>query len=473
MKIYLSNAEMRAADEATISGGTPSEELMARAGRAIAREVALAAVSRGAKSVLFVCGTGNNGGDGYVAARLLRGSGLHIMVYGLTGRLSADCEREKARYDGEYSSDISADIIVDCIFGTGLCREVTGEHARIIERINASGAYVISADIPSGLNGDNGKIMGVAVRANLTVAIACPKLGHVLGDGIDLCGERLDRDIGIKAEEYAVTSPEDGDISAFFPERKRNSHKGTYGSCQIVAGDCYVGAAALSVSSALLSGCGYVSAAVGERLKYALVAAYPQVIYSDGINFSASATAIGMGCGCNKTTYEKVCNLIEGYGGKLIIDADGINSLAAYGKEVLKGAKCKIVITPHVREFSRISGCTEEEILSDPAGRAKAFAAEYGVVVHLKNCVTLTTDGHKVSLVTRGSSALARAGSGDILSGLVAGYAARGLDVFDAAVCAQYVLGRAAEIAGKECGEYCTTSQDIIKNIKNVVKSLT
>ena len=298
-------------------------------------------------------------------------------------------------------------------------------------------------------------------------------LGHVLGDGIDICGERLDRDIGIKAEEYAVTSPEDGDIAAFFPERKRNSHKGTYGSCQIVAGDCYVGAAALSVSSALLSGCGYVSATVGERLKYALVAAYPQVIYSDGINFSASATAIGMGCGCNKTTYEKVCNLIEGYGGKLIIDADGINSLAAYGKEVLKGAKCKIVITPHVREFSRISGCTEEDILSDPAGRAKAFAAEYGVVVHLKNCVTLTTDGHKVSLVTRGSSALARAGSGDILSGLVAGYAARGLDVFDAAVCAQSVLGRAAEIAGKECGEYCTTSQDIIKNIKNVVKSLT
>ena len=139
----------------------------------------------------------------------------------------------------------------------------------------------------------------------------------------------------------------------------------------------------------------------------------------------------------------------------------------------MKGAKCSIVITPHIREFSRISGYSEEDIISDPAGRAKEFAAEYGVVVHLKNCVTLTTDGQRVALVTRGSSALARAGSGDILSGLISGYAARGLDVFDAAVCAQYVLGRAAEIAGKECGEYCATSQDIIKNIKNVVKSLT
>lgn len=473
MKIYLDNAQMRAADASTIAGGTSSEELMSRAGRAIAREVALAAAERGAKSVMFVCGTGNNGGDGYVAARLLDKSGLNVSVYALSGRLSADCEREKARYNGCYSAEICGDIVVDCIFGTGLCREVTGGFADAIGAINASGAFVIAADIPSGINGDNGQIMGVAVRADMTVAVAYPKLGHVLGDGIDFCGKLCVRDIGIVAEEYAVTSPDDADISPLFPARRRNSHKGTYGNCQIVAGDCYVGAAALSLSSASVSGCGYVTAVVGEGLKYALVAAYPQVVYADAIAFSPAATAIGMGCGCSRATYEKVCNLIENYGGKLIIDADGINALAEYGRDILKRAKGQVVITPHIREFSRISGYSEGEILSDPVGRAMEFASEYGVTVHLKNAVTLTTDGKRVSLVTRGSSALARAGSGDILSGLVAGSAARGLDVFDAAVCAQYVLGCAAELAGKECGEYCATYRDVIKNIKTVVKSLT
>lgn len=473
MKIYLYNAEMRAADEATISGGTPSEELMARAGRAIAREVALVAAERGARSVLFVCGTGNNGGDGYVAARLLLGSGLDIKVYAIDGKLSSDCEREKARYKGEYTTQICADIIADCIFGTGLCREVTGIYAQTIEAINNSRAYVIAADIPSGINGDNGSIMGVAVRADMTVAIAYPKLGHAMGDGIDCCGKVCVRDIGITAQKFTVLSPEDKDISPFFPARKRNSHKGTYGSCQIVAGDTYIGAAALSLSSALLSGCGYVSAVAPERLKYALVAAYPQVIYSEEMGYNHSATAVGMGCGCNENTYKKVCDLIENYGGKLIIDADGINALAKYGKEVLKRTKGQIVLTPHIREFSRISGHDEQQILSDPVGTAKAFAAEYGVVVHLKNTVTVTTDGRRARIVTRGSSALARAGSGDMLSGLMAGYAARGLDVFDAAVCAQYVLGCAAELTSAECGEYCATSQDIIKNIKVVVKSLT
>lgn len=473
MKIILSNGQMRAADSATIAAGTPSEELMARAGAAIAQEVERAYRERKAHSVLVVCGTGNNGGDGYVCARLLSERLGGVSVYAVEGRFSADCLRERQRYNGRYSRHICGDIIVDCLFGTGLARAVEGDYARIIEEINASGAYVISADIPSGLSGDNGRVMGTCVRADRTVAIAYLKLGHALADGTDMCGEVTVKDIGITAIQHSVGCAEDADIAAFFPPRRRNTNKGSFGSCQLVAGKCYAGAAVLSLSAALLSGCGYVRAVADEHAKYALVGQYPQVIYDDGVNLSVGAIACGMGMGCSRETYELTRYLLGNYGGKLILDADSLNSLSEYGKDCLKGAKCGVLITPHPLEFSRLTGKSVAEISDDPVGCARQFAAEYGVTVHLKGCVTITTDREKSVLVTRGSSVLARAGSGDMLSGLMAGFAARGVGLFDSAVCAQYVLGGAAELAGEQCGEYCATAQDVIKNIKTFVKSLT
>lgn len=473
MKTILTNGEMRRADEATIAGGVSSEILMHRAGQAIAEEIEKCAAERRARDILFVCGTGNNGGDGYVAAGILKGRGYNVAVYAAEGRLSADCQREKKRYDGRYSQHICGDIIVDCIFGTGLCREVTGEYAELIDAVNSSGAFVVAADIPSGINGDNGLIMGRAVRADLTVAVAYPKLGHRLADGIDCCGRLVVRDIGIAEVGHSACVAEDDDIRAFFPPRKRNSHKGTYGHCQAVGGRAYQGALALSLASALTGGCGYVSAVVDERLKYALVGQYPQVIYSAKTDLSADCIVFGMGMGCDDSTYSDLTRLLLDYDGKLIIDADGINALAKYGADALRSANCQVLLTPHIKEFSRILGRTVGQVLADPVGEAAAFAREYNVTVHLKSAVTLTTDGNRTVMVDRGSSALARAGSGDMLSGLIASGAARGLTPFDAAVCGQYILGRAAEITSEEVGDYCATSQDIIKNIKTVVKNLT
>ena len=214
---FLTNAEMRSADSHTINDlGVPSQELMRRAGEAIAEEVA-AVCADFTKKITVACGTGNNGGDGYVCARALKERGCDVAVFAVEGRLSPDCEKAKELYDGKYVKEISGDIIVDCLFGTGLSREVSGEFADIINAINDSGAYVISADIASGINGDNGKVMGVAVKADMTVAVAEYKLGHVLGDGADYCGAVTRADIGIVAEGSYACALTDGDIKAFFP----------------------------------------------------------------------------------------------------------------------------------------------------------------------------------------------------------------------------------------------------------------
>ncbi len=474
MQQYLTNAQMREAEKSSEDFGIPSEVLMKRAGRALADEVQEAAARLGVKDVLFVCGTGNNGGDGYVAARELLSRGLEVSVFSFFGELSAGCRREKKRFTGKTVRSVSGRLIVDCIFGTGLNRKLQGEFASVVKKINSGGAYVISADIPSGINGDNGLVMGAAVKADLTVAFGYPKIGCVIGDGIDYSGKLTVKDIGIAAAEGCAYAPGEQDISGFFKERLRNTNKGDYGKACIVAGsERFPGAAVLAVSAALRSGCGYVSAVVPEKLKYALAVGYPQCIYGDSPALDSEALAVGMGLGCSTETYERVCALLKSYKGKLIIDADGLNSLAQYGLDPLKNTRAKVLITPHIGEMCRLCALSKEEVLADPVGIAQKFAAEYNVTVHLKSSVSATCDGKRAALSLNGTSSLARAGSGDMLSGLICGTAARGLSLFDAAVCSRYVLGASAEKCSEECGDYCVTADDIIKNICCAVKRLT
>lgn len=475
MEKLLTNAQMRAADEYTINTiGISSRMLMQRAGEAIALEVANIAAEISAEKITVVCGTGNNGGDGYVCAKILHERGLNVRVFAVDGKLSPDCSREKQAYSGAYSTEICGDIIVDCIFGTGLSRQVEGDFSQVIEKINKSGAFVVSADIPSGINGDNGKIMGCVVKANLTIAIAEYKLGFALGDGIDYCGTIIKKDIGIVANgDYAAVCGDD-DIAKFYPARRRNTHKGSYGSANLIVGSVqYAGAAALALSSALQSGCGFVKLTCAQEVKSLLVAAYPQTIFLTSPDYESDAIAIGCGCGVSQELYGLVENALKDYTGKLIIDADGLNVLSRYGLSPLKDKKCKVLITPHVKEFSRLTGSTIEEILSDPVTKAKLFAQEYGVTVLLKGAATVITDGTKTVINTRGTTALSKGGSGDMLSGLICGNAARGLDLFDAAVASSYVLGVTAELCSKEKTDYCVTANDIVKNFHKAIKCLT
>ncbi|MBE7088356.1 MAG: NAD(P)H-hydrate dehydratase [Clostridiales bacterium] len=478
MNYALSNEQMRNADQYTINAlGVSSQTLMQRAGEKIFREVIFALQNLSNQSVLVVCGTGNNGGDGFVCAQLLKNSKVKVKVYAFSGNLSSDCAREKQNYSGKYADNIDGDygIIVDCIFGTGICREVGEKHAEIIKKINKSPAFKISADIPSGINGDNGLALGVAVKADLTVAIAEYKLGHFLNDGKDYCGKIVKADIGISLPQNGYARVFDNaDIKSILPKRKQNSNKGTYGLANIVAGsEIFPGAAALSVAAALKSGCGYVQLTCQSFLKKALFPIYPQAIYSKITNSSAEAIAIGMGCERSTALYETLKNLLTNYGGKLLIDADGINILSMAGAHILKEKRCEVLITPHIKEFSRLTKISVEKILSDPVKHAKDFAKEYGVTVLLKSSTSVITNGENTIINIKGSSALAKAGSGDMLSGLCCGILAQGKNLFEGAIISSYILGLSAELAEKENTAYATTSTEIIKNLANAFLCLT
>ncbi|MCD7728763.1 MAG: NAD(P)H-hydrate dehydratase [Clostridia bacterium] len=468
MQRYLTNAQMRAADEYSINTlGIPSETLMLRAGRAIAEETEKVCCG---KTVTVVCGTGNNGGDGYVCAQELFLKGINVAVYAMQGKFSADCQREKLRYGGAYTDKICGDIIVDCIFGTGLSRAVSGAYADVINAVNSSGAFIISADIPSGLNGDNGLIMGVAVKADITVAVAEYKIGFILGSGLDYCGKIIKKDIGICLNErHFALACERQDIAEYYPARARNSHKGTFGTATLICGCTkYVGAPLLATEAALRSGCGYVKLDCSPAVKKVVAPALPQTVFGD-VGLNSSAIAIGMGSGVSKSLYSKIEYLLKNFTGTLIIDADGLNSLAKYGTGILKDKKCNAILTPHVKEFSRLTGLGTQEILSFPIKYAEEFSAEYDVILLLKGAASIICGEGKVYVNTTGCSALAKAGSGDMLSGYMCGTAARGVAPLAAAVCSQYVMGLAAQIAAGRSNDYSVISDDILKNLPEAV----
>ena len=477
MQRVLTVKEMQNADAYTINTlCIPQEELVLRAGSAVA-DVILKKFKGG--RVLVCIGVGNNGKDGQVVADILsKKHGFYVATINVNNGIFKI-------FDKQF------DIIVDCIFGTGLNREVSGKYATAIQKINSSGAFVVSCDIPSGLNGDTGIPMGIAVKANLTVAIGDLKLGHILGDGPDYSGKVVLKDVGISVwEESSRYVLGDKDASAFFPKRKKNTNKGSYGKSAIIGGSkSFPGSVILSLSAltSLKAGAGYSALAVPQSIYGVVAGNVPECTIKelstngDGAIFieeeyaellEKDAVAIGMGMGANQETFNAVKYLLENYTGKLLIDADGLNALSKFGVEVLKNKKCEVVLTPHVQEFSRLIGVEKTQILLDQITYAKNFAKEYGVVVLLKNATSIITDGERVILNVTGSPSMAKGGSGDVLSGFICGLLARSLDVFGASSVGAYVFGKAGELATKDSNEYSVVATDIIKKLPSAINDL-
>lgn len=468
MKSVVTLAQMRAADEYTVSSGVSSETLMRRAGEALFNEVIKCADG---KKITVVCGTGNNGGDGYVCARMLKERGYPVQVYALCGKPSFECQREKDRYYGAFTHDFS-EVVLDCIFGTGLNRQVSGGAKKVINAVNSSGAYVISADIPSGLNGENGMVLGTAIKADKTVAIEKIKCGELLFDGLDYSGEIIEKPIGINFKDGDfIALYEDSDIKKFLPKRRRNSHKGTYGTAGLVGGTAYKGALVLSLRAMLSSGCGIVKLTSGSAISNRLVLEYPQVVYQKNIDLDSTAIAVGMGGGVCEGLKKKVEFLLKNYTGTLIIDADGLNVISKYDID-LSNRKCALILTPHIKEFSRLIKKDVSEILNRPLELAKEFSQRYGLTLVLKSASTIIC-GDEISINTRGTSALSKGGSGDMLSGLICSFAAQGLSPYYSAVCATYLLGTCAEECSKQKTDFCVTANDIINNLHFAFKRLT
>ncbi len=477
MERILTVKDMRSADEFTINKlGISEKELILRAGSAVADEI----IKRLRGGRVLVCiGKGNNGEDGRVIADILS------KTHGFTVASISVANGIFKLFDREF------DIIVDCIFGTGLDREVEGRYKEAIDRINSSGAYIVSCDIPSGLNGDTGLVMGTAVKANLTVAIQEYKLGHFLNDGPDYSGKVIAKDIGISiwGEGYVkkITSSEAGKL---FAKRKRNINKGMLGKSAVIGGSKdYPGSVVLSHSAlvALKMGIGYSAICVPDSIYNAVATIHPECIITSTLTdgnamlfdkekldrfLSYDAISIGMGLGIGEEQYKILQYLLENFRGNLVIDADGLNTLSKFGVEILKNAKCKVVLTPHIKEFSRLVNKEVGEILQNQIALAKEFAKEYKVALILKSATTIITDGEEVYLNTTGCSGMAKGGSGDLLSGILSGLLAREKDAFYCAVVACYLFGKAGELAQKKGSEFTLTPSDIIGVLPEVINSL-
>ncbi len=475
MERLLTAEQMRFADEYTINQlGVPQEVLVERAGFAVVEEI----TKRFFGGRVLVCvGKGNNGADGRVIANLLgKRHGFAVATLNVDNGIFKLLEKK-------------FDIIVDCIFGTGLNRTVEGKYKEAIEKINESGAFVVSCDIASGLNSDNGKVMGACVKADLTVAIQEFKIGQFLNDGRDYSGEIVAKDIGISIwDDNVAHRLRKKDVAKYFAPRARNVNKGNFGKACVIGGsDSYPGSILLSYNAlvALKMGTGYSYLAVPKSLVNTALTVCPECIVTkfdydtDSIDlkeldklFICQSIAIGMGMTDSEKTYSVVKYLLENYKGRLIIDADGINVLAKYGTQVLNNKKCEVVLTPHVGEFARLIKTEKEQVLENPVKFTRDFASKFGITVILKSAVSVISNGEFTFINTSGNPGMAKAGSGDVLSGVIAGLFARGLSGAYGAAVASLLFGLAGEEACKEQNEYTLTASDIIKVLPKVINDL-
>lgn len=460
----------------------PGLLLMEQAATAIANEVR-ASFPTPCK-VLVVCGKGNNGGDGWAAARILLTHGYDVYCLASSLNLPPDAAANQRffnhthRYSmiGEeinfFKKHSDAAVIIDALFGTGLTREVSGELANIIQEINSHPALVISADIPSGVFGQTGQC-GEAVSADITVTFQYPKPAHFLFPGREKTGKLIVAKIGV--DEGVSTNIYHLD-NYTLQKRPKNTNKGSFGALNILAGSRgMAGAAQLTASASIAMGSGLTRvgcpACVADTLQHTVPVATVRYLGNDPYSlntseeelenfFTGTAIAAGPGLG-NTAAVKEAVKYILTLDKPKVLDADALNALSTE-PSLLKDSK-NTVITPHPKEFSRLSGNTVKEILSDPILAASGFAKEFGVIVLLKGATTVVSNGTNSVLITAGSPAMAKGGSGDVLTGVIGSLLAQGYPPFEAAYIGAYLCGKAGEKAAKAIGEYSASATDTIK----------
>jgi NAD(P)H-hydrate epimerase len=491
-------ATMRTLDAHTISDlGVPGELLMESAGRAVAE--AVLALRPSTASVLVVCGGGNNGGDGLVAARHLHGLGVPVSVALLaTPRGDAAANLERARSAGvpvaRERFRVPPDaLVVDAVFGTGLSRPVSGPAAAALERLR--GARVVAVDLPSGIDSDTGQILGQAVQAEVTVTLAQPKLGLTQEPGRSLAGRIVVARIGV-----ADRAPGQGPCAELWtrraagrhlPERSVAGHKGSFGHVLVVAGSLgKTGAAALAAQGAGRSGAGLVSLAcpaglnpiLEEKCTEAMTIPVPDTEEQDfaagseelllALARERDVLALGPGIGRSDDVRALVLGLVERVARPLVVDADG---LFAFGQEpgALKGRPAATIVTPHPGEAARLLGVSSEEINRDRPGSARRLAERSGSVVVLKGAGTVVAapDG-RMRINPTGGPALGSGGSGDVLTGVVAGFLGQGLDAFDAAALGAFVHGHAADRIAARTGPAGLLAGDLLQELPEAMQEL-
>ncbi len=501
MKAYT-YADMRSADKYTIEVlGVPGTELMDRAAGTLFE--ALKSHFGKDKHFVILCGKGNNGGDGWALAK----------------RLSEICERttcisalgepstEDARYffdkcneiltrdvrrcltvvdadkniDAALSAISCADVIVDAVFGTGFSGEIIQDStvARLIVAANGTSAFRLSADIPGGVNALSGTVSEICFEAEEVVTFARAKPGLYSYPARSKCGKITVADIGIPdsvfesfSQKYEIS--DEDTVKSYLPKRFADSNKGSYGRLLCVCGsDGMPGAARLAVSGALRTGVGLVCAASTPSVIAALSQGLSEPIYmqiSDSdkdtdrlVEYSkkCSAVLIGCGLGVGEEVTRRVSRLVRECACPIILDADGINAICG-NINILTEAKGGILLTPHPLEFSRLSGLSVEKICKSRLEVAEDFSRKYGCTLLLKGAGTIISHkGERVCINTTGNSALSKGGSGDVLSGMIASFAAQGAELYESAVVAAYLHGSAGDLLSRTYSEYGILPSDL------------
>lgn len=476
MRLLVTPDEMAAADKAAIGSGTPVEVLMERAGKAAARVALQLAGGRYGRQASIVCGKGNNGGDGFVAARSLRAEGLSVRCV-FVGDL--DEVRGAARYHldalrtkgvevrpFDATSLEGSDVVIDALFGTGFRGAVEGQAVEAIAAINAAGCPVVSIDIPSGVNGTTGAIDGAAVLADVTVAIAAQKIGTAVGHGAVNSGLVEVADIGIPIGSGRAAMPSRADIARLLPERTEDSHKRSRGSVAILGGsEGMSGAVILAARGAMRAGAGYVTVGVTEHISSVVTSSVPEVL-TRGLSGEeslgpgsfeefkpvlekATAVAVGPGLGHGRPQGELVNLMLASVDLPMVVDADGLNVLAPDPSALIERSS-PTLITPHPAELARLLDEPVERVQADRVDAVTRAAARFGCSVLLKGFRSLVADGDRLVVNPTGGPSLATAGTGDVLTGVIAAFLAQGLEVFDAGVAGAYVHGLAGDISGEE-----------------------
>ena len=471
--------EMSRADKGAQALGIPGGVLMERAGVAMSR-IARELYSPG--RALIVAGGGNNGGDGFVIARELHRSGVEVSVLATKDEYEGDPKTNfeilrnlKVRFVGpdDLEEELErADLVVDALLGTGFSGEVRMKEVRLIEEMNESAAPVLAVDVPSGVDGATGEVHGAAVRAEITVCAHAAKVGCVVSPGREHAGEVVAVDIGIPPEADVQPSllwTDAGSLRGKIPRTAEPAHKYSAGALLVVAGSrTTTGAPQMVVRGAERTGCGIVFLATTQssapsvdlELTEALVHGMPED--EEGYVTSAaleqilelsertSALAVGPGMGTGEEGRRLVEGILREAEAPIILDADAITNLA--GTDVLAKRSAPTVVTPHAGELGRLLGSGAKEVSAGRLRSARRAAEEHGCCVLLKGSDTLVVQGDRAAVNSTGDVALATAGTGDILSGVIGALLSRGMDAYEAARAGAWVHGRAAELWLEETG---------------------
>ena len=511
MKIATAQ-QMREMDRAAIrERGIASAVLMENAARAVAQAAARVAEARPERpgkprrAVCF-CGAGNNGGDGVAAARFLLEAGMEVraVLVGRREKMTPDCREMERRLEEkggaleDFTPDdpdfacwcLEADVMVDALFGIGLNTPLRGDPLMAVQMMNTCDIPVVSADIASGVEADTGRVLGDAVRADVTVTFSLPKAGHFLGEGGLRTGRLTVAEIGIPLDLVLWTESNFYSVcenDVYLPRRERDAHKGDFGRDYILGGSVgYTGAPVLAARAALRAGAGLVSVGVPEPI-WPVVAmkldeAMPSPLPAGKTGMLSLEAAeqilarmnasdvclIGPGLGRGNGVASVVRHLLRSAHAAVILDADGINALEGH-IDVLEDRRGVVtILTPHDGEFLRLGGDLSS---GDRLAAARSFAREHGCCLVLKGHRTITAfpDG-SAYINTTGNPGMAKGGSGDVLGGIILALLGQGMSCREAVPMAVWLHGRAGDLCAEEIGEYGMTPGDMIERLPRVLR---